>query len=324
MTETMRQAAVRYFLLGDIAMPKPIRRREFLRLSGALTTTAATMSLDAAGEFLSSALKTPTARLFPGCCAYSYAKHLDQGTMTIEDFILKGVELGVHAVDITAYWLKSTESAHLVRLRRLAFKNGMAFSGVAIRTEMCQPTGTARAEQIENIRKWVDATNLLGASHLRVFAGNLPRGASAKQGMEWVADTMKAACDYGAEHGVILGLEDHHGITSRADQVLEIIRRVDSPFAGINLDIENFDVTSEEERYSDIEACIPSATHVHVRDVVTKTHRPIDLDRVWQLLAKAGYRGYVSAEYEGDEDPITAVPRLVTKIKTLCGKYSSA
>jgi sugar phosphate isomerase/epimerase len=244
--------------------------------------------------------------------------------MTMSDFILKGVELGVHAVDVTAYWLKSTEPAYLIRLRRLAFKNGLTFSGVAIRTEMCQSAGTARAQQVENIKKWVDTTNLLGASHLRVFAGNLPQGASAQQGIAWVADTMKAACDYGAEHGVILGIEDHHGITSRADQVLEIVRRVDSPFAGINLDIENFDVTSEEERYSDIEACIPSATHIHIRDVAAKTHRAIDLDRVWQLFAKAGYKGHVSAEYEGDEDPITGVPKLVTKIKTLCRKYSSA
>jgi sugar phosphate isomerase/epimerase len=243
--------------------------------------------------------------------------------MTMEDFVLKGVELGVLAVDVTAYWLKSTEPAYLVRLRRLAFKSGLSFSGVAIRTEMCQSSATARAQQVENIKKWVDATNWLGASHLRVFAGNLPQGASAPQGIEWTADTMKAACDYGAQHGVILGIENHHGITSRADQVLEIVRRVDSPFAGINLDIENFDVYSEEQRYSDIEACIPSATHVHVRDVVTKTHRPIDLARVWQLFAKAGYKGYVSAEYEGEEDSISGVPKLVAKIATLCRKYSS-
>ena len=304
-------------------MRQPIQRREFLKVSCAVTTAA--VGLDAAGRLRAAdPLPTSSARLFPGCCAYSYAKHLDQGTMTMDDFILKGVELGVHAVDVTAYWLKSTEPAYLIRLRRLAFKNGLTFSGVAIRTEMCQSSGTARAQQVENVKKWVDATNLLGASHLRVFAGNLPQGASAQQGIGWVADTMKAACDHGAEHGVILGIEDHHGITSRADQVLEIVRRVDSPFAGINLDIENFDVTSEQERYSDIEACIPSATHIHVRDVVTKTHRPIDLDRVWQLFAKAGYKGHVSAEYEGDEDPITGVPKLVTKIKTLCRKYSSA
>jgi len=305
-------------------MQRPIQRREFLKLSGAVTATAAAMNLDVAGELVPSTSKTSMARLFPGCCAYSYAKHLNKGTMTMEDFILKGVELGVHAVDVTAYWLKSADPSYLIDLRRMAFKNGLAFSGVAIRTELCQRPGTARTEQVENIKKWVDATDRLGTSHLRVFAGQLPKGVSMQQGTEWVADSMKAACDYGAQRGVTLGIEDHHGITARAEQVLEIIRRVDSPFAGINLDIENFDVNSEADRYSDIEACIPFATHVHIREMVTKTRTPIDLDRVWQLFSKAGYKGYVSAEYEGEEDPVTAVPKLTEKIKLLCRKYSSA
>ena len=92
----------------------------------------------------------------------------------------------------------------------------------------------------------------------------------------------------------------------------------------MNLDISNFEAKSEEEQYSDIEACVPYATHAHIRDLFTETSRPIDLDRVWRLFAKGGYRGYMSAEYEGKEDPMTGVPKLIEKIKTLCSKYSSA
>ncbi len=36
--------------------------------------------------------------------------------MTMENFIRKAVELGMHAVDITTYWLKSTEPEYLVGL----------------------------------------------------------------------------------------------------------------------------------------------------------------------------------------------------------------
>ena len=75
-------------------------------------------------------------RLFVGCCAYSFAKYLAKGRMTMEDFILKGVEMGVHGVDITTYWLKSTEPAYLLSLRHFAYKNGMPFSGAAIGTNM--------------------------------------------------------------------------------------------------------------------------------------------------------------------------------------------
>ena len=147
---------------------------------------------------------------------------------------------------------------------------------------------------------------------------------SEKQGIELVAETMKPACDYAAKRGITLGIENHGGVTARASAALEILRRVDSPYAGINLDISNFEGKTDEEMYSDVQACVPYATHAHVRDVFGTSKRPIDLDRVWRLFAEGGYKGYMSAEYEAEEDPLTGVPKLMEKIKTLCRKYSSA
>jgi sugar phosphate isomerase/epimerase len=259
-------------------------------------------------------------RLFVGCCAYSFAKYLAKGRMSMEDFILKGVEMGVHGVDITTYWLKSIEPSYLVSLRHFAYKNGMPFSGAAIGTNMCQPDAAKRTEELANIKQWVDRTELLGASHLRVFGGELPPGASDEQGIQWVVETMKPACDYAATKGVILGIESHGGITSQASNIVEILRRVDSPYAGCNLDISNF----TENPYAQIEACIPYATHTHIRDFYGEKRIPLDLDRVWQMFAKAGYKGYMSAEYEAEEDAMTGVPKLLAKIKPLCAKYSTA
>jgi sugar phosphate isomerase/epimerase len=298
-------------------MPTGIRRRQFLR---AASLAAAAPLLRVEGTRAQSETSPVQPRLFTGCCAYSYGKYLADGRMTMEDFILKGVELGVHGVDITTYWLKSTEPAYLASLRHLAFKNGMPFSGAAIGTNMCEPNETRRADELKKVKHWVDATGLLGAAHLRVFGGELPHGATEEQGIGWVVEVMKPACDYAARKGVTLGIEDHHGITARAPTILEILRRVDSPYAGINLDITNF----AQDPYAQIEACLPYATHAHIRDVFSSSKTPVDLDRVWQMFARAGYKGYMSAEYEGEEDPMTAVPKLIAKIKTLCKKYSSA
>lgn len=245
--------------------------------------------------------------------------------MTMEDFIQKAIELQSYSVDITTYWLKSTEPEYLTSLRHLAFKNSMALSGIAIRSNMCQLDAAKRAEEVRNIQHWVDAAELLGAPHVRVFGGQeLPAGATEKQTIEWVAETWKSACDYSAKKGITLGIETHAAIPVRASTALEILRRVDSPYAGINLDISNFEAKTDEEMYSDIQACIPYSTHVHIRDVFGFTKRPIDLDRVWRLFAQAGYKGYMSVEYEAEEDPGTGVPKLMDKVKTLCRKYSSA
>jgi hypothetical protein len=80
--------------------------------------------------------------------------------MTMDDFIQEAVDLNSHSVDITNYRLKSTEPEYLTSLRYWVFRNGMALSGIAIRTEMCQADAAKRAEQVRKIQQWVDACEL--------------------------------------------------------------------------------------------------------------------------------------------------------------------
>jgi len=294
-------------------------RRSFLQAAG-LAAAGSLVAHPLAGAGRAEETASPRPRLLSGCFAYSYEKYLQSKKMTMEDFFLKAVELGVEGVDVTTYWLKSTDPDYLVSLRRLAFRHGLPFSGAAIGTDMCQPDPTKRAAEIEKIKKWVDATQILGASHLRVFGGELPRGATDEQGVEWTAETLKQACDYAAPKGITLGIESHGGITSKATNILAILHKVDSPYAGCNLDISNF----TEDPYTQVEALVPYATHTHIRDFYGGERRlPLDLDRMWQLFAKGGYQGFMSAEYESDEDAMTGVPKLVEKVKTLCRKYST-
>jgi len=155
---------------------------------------------------------------------------------------------------------------------------------------------------------------------LRVFGGELPPGTTVAQGKDWVVEVLKPASDYAAKKGVILGIESHHGITSMASDIIEILHRVDSPYVRCNLDITHF----PKDPYAQIEALIPYATMTHIRDHFDEPRPdPIDLDRVWKMFVKGGYQGFMAAEYESEEDPATGVPKLVAKIKTLCKKYSS-
>jgi sugar phosphate isomerase/epimerase len=284
------------------------------------------MHAAAAARVDGGAEKNSQARLIPGCCAYSYNKELRQGVMTLEDFILKAVDLRLAAVDMTVYYLKSTEPKYLHDLRRLAYEHGMAFSGAACGVSMVQADAASRTESLKQIKKWIDVTDQLGASHLRIFAGKLPAGSSLKDAIDWVVECMKAACDYSGEKGITLGVEDHDGVTQNADPCLEIMQRVNSPYAGINLDITNFIATQSQDAYAQIAACIPYATNIHIRDRFYDG-TPVDMDRVWQIFAKAGHQGYVSAEYEAtfpDSLPaLTGVPKLIHEIQTLCKKYSS-
>lgn len=313
-------------------MPSQPDRREFLKTAAAGALAATGFALPGAPQGRAETQQPTTLyparmpRLFAGCCAYSYGKELTHGGMTLEDLIHKAVELQLDAVDMTVYYLRSTDPAYLTGLRHLAYQNAVAFSGAACGVSMVQATPEQRADSLEQIKKWVDVTDRLGASHLRVFAGKLPPGATVQQAIGWVVETMKAATDYSGQKGITLGLEDHSGVSQSADVCLEVMHRVDSPFAGINLDITHFVPTPAQDAYAQIAACILYATNTHIRDRFDD-HTPVDLDRVWQMFARAGFKGYMSAEYESNfsSDPVSAtgVPKLVAEIRALCKKYST-
>jgi sugar phosphate isomerase/epimerase len=308
-----------------------VNRRQFVKTVGLGALAGAGMKLAGAQAAASpqseaNADKSKLARLFPGCCAYSYNKELRQGSMTMEDFFLKAVELKVVGVDMTVYYFKSTEPEYLNNLRHLAYKHSLAFSGTACGVSMVQADAAKRAESVSQIKKWVDVTDRLGASHLRIFAGELPQGASVKDAVDWVVEAMKETCDYSGKKGITLGVEDHEGVTQSADMCVELMQRVNSPYAGINLDITNFIATPAQDAYAQITACIPYASHIHIRDHFYD-HTPVDMDRVWKIFAQAGHQGFVSAEYEAsfpDSLPsATGVPILMEEIQALCKKYSS-
>jgi L-ribulose-5-phosphate 3-epimerase len=130
---------------------------------------------------------------------------------------------------------------------------------------------------------------------------------------------MKAACEYAAQNGITLGIESHGGITSKAVNILAILQRVGSPYAGCNLDISHF----QGDPYPQIEALVPYATHTHIHATSGKENQPLDIERIWQMFAKGGYQGFMSVEYEGEEESTTGVPKLIERVKMLCKKYSS-
>jgi sugar phosphate isomerase/epimerase len=311
-------------------MTSRIARRQFIQTVGVGALSGAGLALAGKGAEIRPMADSPQSpRLLIGCTAFSFGKPLGAGKMTMEDFILKCVEMGVVGAELTAYWYKSTERAYLLSLRHLASKNGVTIAGVGSgpdsRVHLVYPDQAKRREAQEEIKKWVDITDTLGASHMRIFAGPVPEGVSAAQAMDWAVEGMKVVCDYSATKGITLGVETHGGLALKGEPCIELIRRVDSPYAGLSLDIQHLtgDSDSDEERYKQIEACVPYTTQSHITDRFDN-HNPIDLDRIWQIFSRRGYRGYMSLEYTNSEvDVLIGAPQMIERMKGLSKKYSS-
>ena len=292
-------------------------RRTFLASTGA-AAIAATVS-DAFAQQPSPA----KARFRTGLVAYSYRQALESKRMTYEDLIRIAVETGTDGIDMTVYWLPSTSDDYLLPLRHLAYRNRVEIYSIGTRVRLAQPTAALREQELNELRKWLDVAQKVGATHVRVFGGAKPDGATLEQSIDFAVETLKRGAEYAGARGLVLGLEDDGGITDFAKETIEIVKRTGSPWAGMNLDIGNFRPPAV---YDQIEMSIPYAVSTHIKTEVAlddgKTRAPSDLDRIFRMFAAHGFRGYMGLEYEAAGDPRTAVPDYLRRLKELAIKYS--
>lgn len=241
--------------------------------------------------------------------------------MSYEDVIRFAAEQKLDGVDLTVYWFPSTEDKFLYGLKQLGYKLGVEIYSISIRTNMCKKPGPEADKEIAEVKKWVDVAAKLGAGHIRVFGGTVPKDSNEAEAAGWVVKVLTAAAEYAGSKGVILGLENHGGVTDRAATIVDIVKRVNSPWVGINLDTGNF----KTKIYEQIETIAPHAVNVQVKVDVTEDGKKAisDWDRVAKLLVTNKYRGYLALEYEAAPDAMNSIPGHLVKLRAVCDRFSA-
>ncbi|MCU1262293.1 MAG: nfo 1 [Bryobacterales bacterium] len=290
-----------------------MRRRDYLKLLPSIALACPALTSAAPGS---------KARFRSAICAYSFRNLLQAKTMTYADLIRLAADLQVDGIDFTTYWLPDTNDATLFELKKLAYRSGISLYTIGVRVRLAQPTPELQAAEIESLRKWLDVAQRLGASHMRVFGGAVPKGATDDQAVAWAVETLKRGAEEASKKGIVLGVEDDGGITTDAKRTVEIVTKTDSPWAAINLDVGNF----RDDAYNQIALCAPYASNVHFKSEVHLGGKaePADYNRILAILAKQGYRGYLALEYEANSDPMKAVPELVSKMRAAVQLANSA
>ena len=224
-------------------------------------------------------------------------------------------EHGCDGAEVTSYYFpKDAGDDYFLRLRRHAFLRGIALSGTAVGNEFTHTDPQKQRDQIAQVKTWVDRAVLMGAPHIRVFAGNA-RGLAKEQARKLAIAAIEESAEYAGRKGIVLGLENHGGIVAEVEDLLAIVRAVKSPWFGVNLDIGNF---HSDDPYADLAKCAPYAVNVQFKVEIQKRGQKAeaaDLARVVKLLREANYQGYVALEYEAASDPWQEVPRILRDMK---------
>jgi sugar phosphate isomerase/epimerase len=313
-----------------------VTRRDFLQLSAAaaLATAAAPLTSFAASSAKSSAAggnpfkRTGKPRLLLSLAAYSFRENfaLMRGKPNAKvppgretdmfKFMDYCVAQGLDGAELTTYFFSEETDEYMIKLRRHAYLRGLAISGTAIGNNFSLPKGEKLSQEIAYTKKWIDHALLMGAQHIRVFAGNAPKDFPRAEADKMVISSLEECAEYAGKRGIFLGLENHDSIGSAAT-LIPMVKAVNSPWLGINLDSGNFHTA---DPYKDFAECVPYALNVQFKvevDAGAKQKKPADLKRFTQALKDGGYQGWVALEYEAKEDSAVAVPRYLSEMKAL-------
>lgn len=266
--------------------------------------------------------RTRPSHLKLSVAAYSYRQFLTgrSPTMDLFRFVDLAADMGLDGVELTSYYFpEGVTRDYLHRLKQHAFVLGLDVSGTSVGNNFCAPEGPERDRQLALVRTWVDNAAELDAPVIRIFAGSVPKGDDEETAVARAVAGIKESLPYAAEKGVTLALENHGGITGTPAQILRLVKAVDAPNFGVNLDTGNF---RGDDPYADLAELAPYAVNVQVKTEISrrgKKAEEADLGRVVGLLREAKYSGYVVLEYEAHEDPRTAVPRHVKTLRHLIG-----
>jgi len=294
-------------------------RRELLKAIPAATLLAASSAVPAGAIPPFARAGKPRLRL--GLAGYSMRDHLTgklQPAMDIHGFIEKAAQWEVDAVELTSYYFPPDFTpAYVAGLKRHCHLLGIDVSATPIRNTFTHSAGPEREKEIAHVKRWLDVARDLGSPAIRIFAGDAQKGQPEALARRHCVECIEACADHAATRGVFLALENHGGVVAEPDGLLEIVRAVESEWFGVNLDTGNF---HGEDPYADLARCLPYAVTVQVKVEMQAKGGPkqeADFGRLVRMVKESGYRGYVTLEYEAAEAPLTAIPRLLDRLRAL-------
>jgi sugar phosphate isomerase/epimerase len=250
---------------------------------------------------------------------YSFNRLLLDGKISLFDVLDFCAAHDFDAIDPTGYYFpgypRVPTDQYINEFKRKAFLLGLDISGTGVRNDFSNPDEGSRGQDLLLVEEWIKAAAKLGIPNVRVFAGNHKHeGYTRDQVFGWMASDLKRCCEVGKQHGVIVALQNHNDFIKTASDVHRIFEMVNSEWLGLNLDIGSY---RQEDPYMEIEQTIQYAVTWQIKENVwiKGKETPTDFVRLFQILKKAGYRGYLPIETLGEGDPFEKVTILLEQVR---------
>jgi sugar phosphate isomerase/epimerase len=251
--------------------------------------------------------------------AYSFNKPLMDGSMNLDDLLEFCAKQGIDGVDLTGYYFPGYPTVppdeFLYDLKRKAFRLGVDISGTGVRNDFTNPDANKRKADISVIKAWIVCASKIGAPVIRIFSGVMnPKEYDWNTIATWMVRDIRECVEFGKSHGVVVAIQNHNDFLKTADQTIDIIKRVNSPWFGLILDIGSF---RDGDPYPRIAQCIPYAVNWQIKELVYVNNKEekVNLKKLFDIIKSSDYRGYLPIETLGPGDPFQKIPVFLNEVR---------
>ena len=309
-------------------------RRKFLIGSAAAATGLwASSGANAQSESAAPTPESGARRSNPiAVSTYSYWRYRAGAKLKIEDCIALAGEMGFDAVEILEIQMHRRDDAYLQSLKRQAFVAGLNLCGMSTHQDFVSPESEDRKANVAKTIASIELAYKLGIPTIRVNTGRWGtsrnfdelmknrgiepplEGYTDEDAFPWVIESLEKCLPAAERCGVVLGLENHWGLGLTPQGVMRIVDAIDSPWLHVTMDTGNF----LEDPYKRLDLIAPKTVFVQAKTYYgggVWYALDLDYERIAAILRRHGYRGYVSLEFEGREDPKTAIPKSLAMLR---------
>jgi 3-oxoisoapionate decarboxylase len=271
--------------------------------------------------------------LKPAIDSYSYHRYFgeiypgierDPGSrIDIHDFLERAAGHGVAGVSLESCFLPEPSEREVAKLRAHIDELGLECVWA-----WGHPGGLRSGnapDQLDDLKRHTVIAAALGAKVMRICCGGRrTRIDDWQEHKAKLVPLLRDAARHAQSQGVVLAIENH--IDLLADELVDLIETIDSPWLGVCLDTAN-NLRLFEDPAAVIDKLAPYTRATHVKDITAQRGNPrefafwpsvplgrglIDLPRAFDALRKHGYDGLLALEidylhpaYEGEEAAIT-------------------
>ncbi|MBY0307615.1 MAG: sugar phosphate isomerase/epimerase, partial [Phycisphaerales bacterium] len=268
---------------------------------------------------------------------YAFWRYKDDCKIPVQDCIRYAAAMGFDGVEILMEQMDSQENGYMQMLKRTALLEGVCLMGYSIQQGFVKKDPAERRKNVEHTIKCIEQAGAMGIPTMRVNTGRwgttrsfdelmahrgieapIP-GVSEDEAFGWVIDALEKCIPAAEKHGVCMGLENHWGLGLTPQGVLRIVNAVNSPWLMCTSDTGCF----LEDPYDRLAVMAPRTCLIQAKTYYGGgVWYTLDLDypRIAKIFHDANYRGWVSLEYEGNEDWRTAIPKSLALLRGTLGR----